>query len=487
MGVVAMPPSAASIAAAQGDVGLLEAVLISADAASLTELDSAVGATPLHIAARRGHCAAAAWLLEHGASLSVRDRDGGTPLAAAIASEDLPTVRTVLAAAVAQGSTAEIDAADDSGLTALHEAAGLPNLQIVELLLDAAADPNVTSSDGCTALMLCAAAQRQHGVAAARCCIALLDAGVDPHKSTETGQTALSLALRARSWAAAGVLGAATASSGSVDSAVHAGRAPLHNAAFIGDAEAVAFLLQRRASPELQDPTGRTALHAAASYGSVASAAALLAAGRGLEVLVDDDGNAVLDLAAIVDVAGATALHAAAIGGHAEVIELLLARGGGNTLALRKDHAGQTAAMVAQVMAASADPAAHACLNALGVGSNSIADNQRAPGGGVNAGDTSGGTTEIRKASSSPAARHARAMLQNVLVEESAFLRGKLRALRLQAAQPTDATVERSSAAESPEESRSLVSPTPAQIGAFMRKLTARLTHFVGQLSPEMR
>ena len=486
MCVVAMPPSAASIAAAQGDVPLLEAVLTSADAASLTQLDAAVGATPLHIAARRGHCAGVAWLLEHGASLSARDRDGGTPLAAAVASEDMPTVRAVLAAAVAQGALPEIDAADDSGLTALHEAAGLPSPQIVELLLDAAADPNATSSDGCTALMLCAAAQRQHGVAAAQCCIALLDAGVDPHKSTETGQTALSLALRARSWAAAGVLGAATASSGSVDSAVHAGRAPLHNAAFIGDAEAVAFLLQRRAAPELQDPTGRTALHAAASYGSVASVSALLAAVSGLEALVDD-GNAGVDLAAIVDVAGATALHTAAIGGHAEVIELLLVRGGGDTLASRKDHAGQTAAMVAQVMAASADPAAHACLNALGVRSDSTAEDQRAAGGAVNAGDTGCATNEVQNASSAPTSGHARAMLQTVLVEESAFLRGKLRALRLQAAQPTNATCEGSSAAESPEESKPLLSPTPAQIGAFLRKLTARLTHFVGQLSLEMR
>ena len=492
------PPSAASIAAAQGDVASLEGVLAEATAAddgvctALTQLDPAVGATPLHLAARRGHCAAAVWLLEHGASPSVRDRDGGTPLAAAVASEDMPTVQAVLAAAVAQGGAAEVNAADGSGLTALHEAAGLPNLALVEVLLDAAADPNTVSSDGCTALMLCAAAQRQRGVAAARCCLALLKAGADPRKSTDTGQTALSLALRARSWAAAGVLGAASGvdnqqdqrGPATVDSALHAGRAPLHNAAFIGDAEAVAFLLQRGASPELQDPTGRTALHAAASYGSVASVSSLLVAASGDETPSADKHGA-LRLAAVEDVGGATALHAAALGGHAEVIELLLAQGGSDTLAARKDHTGQTAAMLAQVMAANADPAAHTSLKALGVAVCGIADHQSDGGGIIDVGDVGAGTADAKNVSSTATAGPARAMMQNVIVEELAFLRGKLRAVRLEAARTSDATAGASN--ESSGQSEAPISPTPAQIGAFLRKLTARLTRFVGQLSPELR
>ena len=78
-------------------------------------------------------------------------------------------------------------------------------------------------------------------------------------------------------------------------------------------------------------------------------------------------------------------------------------------------------------------------------------------------------------------------MMQNVIVEEVAFLRGKLRAVRLEAAQPTGATAVAANCAQSPGQSDSPINPTPAQIGAFLRKLTTRLTRFVGQLSPELR
>ena len=58
-----MPPSAATIASAQGDLPSLEA-LAEQGSALLLEVDAAVGATPLHVAARRGQHAAAAWLVE---------------------------------------------------------------------------------------------------------------------------------------------------------------------------------------------------------------------------------------------------------------------------------------------------------------------------------------------------------------------------------------------------------------------------------------
>ena len=142
-----MPPSAATIAAAQGDLPSLEA-LAEQGSALLLEVDAAVGATPLHVAARRGQHAAAAWLIEvrrmsraasvpcqltcavtrcvrqHGASVGAVDASGANPLACAVASEDLPTFRAVLAGAI----TAAVTATDSEGLTALHEAAGLPHL-----------------------------------------------------------------------------------------------------------------------------------------------------------------------------------------------------------------------------------------------------------------------------------------------------------------------------------------------------------------------
>ena len=367
----AMPPCAATIAAAQDDVAALSALLeqerAEADAAdavpggsSLLEVDAAVGATPLHIAARRGHCAAVTWLLEHKASLTATDRDGATPLAMAVASEDIPTAAAVLAAVKSwdEGSSA-VDAADTEGMTPLHDAAGLPHAALVKLLLGAQANPNAASANGVTPLVMCAAAERQMGSGAARCCSALLAAGADPAVAVG-GQTPLVLALRARSWAAAGVLGAAAAApdggANNVDSVVLAGRTPLHNAAFIGDAEAVSYLLEKGAQPGLQDDAGRTALHAAASYGSAPTVMALLtaaAAGR-------------KKLASVPDSAGGTALHDAALGGHVAVIQLLLTEeNGGAELAGVEDKRGQTAEALARTMAASEDPAAAAALAAL--------------------------------------------------------------------------------------------------------------------------
>ena len=486
-----MPPCAATIAAAQDDVAALSALLeqerAEADAAdavpggsSLLEVDAAVGATPLHIAARRGHCAAVTWLLEHKASLTATDRDGATPLAMAVASEDIPTAAAVLAAVKSwdEGSSA-VDAADTEGMTPLHDAAGLPHAALVKLLLGAQANPNAASANGVTPLVMCAAAERQMGSGAARCCSALLAAGADPAVAVG-GQTPLVLALRARSWAAAGVLGAAAAApdggANNVDSVVLAGRTPLHNAAFIGDAEAVSYLLEKGAQPGLQDDAGRTALHAAASYGSAPTVMALLtaaAAGR-------------KKLASVPDSAGGTALHDAALGGHVAVIQLLLTEeNGGAELAGVEDKRGQTAEALARTMAASEDPAAAAALAAL----TGTAPAGVAGGGGGGGGDTADGQ------------RLGRGMLRNVLVEERTFLQGKLRALRLQQQQQQQHQHEHPGAEQAeqaePEPAPSAASvnsapapaagPTPAQIAGFLTKLTRRLTPLIGAVSPALR
>ena len=69
-------------------------------------------------------CAVTRCVRQHGASVAAVDANGANPLACAVASEDLPTFRAVLAGA----STAAVAAPDSEGLTALHEAAGLPHL-----------------------------------------------------------------------------------------------------------------------------------------------------------------------------------------------------------------------------------------------------------------------------------------------------------------------------------------------------------------------
>ena len=315
---------------------------------------------------------------------------------------------------------------------------------MVELLLAASAQPDTRSNDGCTPLHLCAA-QRQQGSVGARCCAALLDAGADARSQAPGGQTALSLALRSRAWAAAGVLGAAAPphDPAGVDSAVSAGRTPLHNAAFIGDSDAVSFLLERRADPGSKDGAGRTALHAAAAYGSTQTVVHLLRAPQG--------GGAAL--AGVADANGATALHAAAQSGQAEVIRLLLGQDGVDEGA--RDRSGRSPADCAREMAASGDPAAADALSALaGLEPQPQPEPKLQPQPKPEPAGPAAGGVEV---------------LRVVLVEETAFLQGKQRLLRLQAVDGQPAA------------------PAPAHIAGFLARLCSRLSPCVGSLSARQR
>ncbi|KAJ1471023.1 ankyrin repeat-containing domain protein, partial [Baffinella frigidus] len=73
--------------------------------------------TPLQAAASRGHSLTALLLLEHGASLAAKAKDGGTALVFACLGAH-PEVASLL---LAKG--AEATAEDDRGRTALHAAA----------------------------------------------------------------------------------------------------------------------------------------------------------------------------------------------------------------------------------------------------------------------------------------------------------------------------------------------------------------------------
>jgi ankyrin repeat protein len=102
--------------------------------------------TPLHLAAEQGNTDVAKLLIERGADVNARDIAGATPLGWA-ALRGHKNIATFL---IARGAI--VNARALSGKTPLHLAAAAGNKELVLLLLSHGADPNIKNSDGQTPL-----------------------------------------------------------------------------------------------------------------------------------------------------------------------------------------------------------------------------------------------------------------------------------------------------------------------------------------------
>lgn len=150
-------------------------LLLEKDPAQAT-VNSSVGLTPLHFAARKGSFEMAQLLIQHGADVNAADNDGNTPLLEAAhggpwkpeADQSLITllvdngadVSFHTAAAIGRADLLELGARnepdlnrlDAAGSTALYHAAHNNHLTCVEWLLEAGADANHPCDDGQTPL-----------------------------------------------------------------------------------------------------------------------------------------------------------------------------------------------------------------------------------------------------------------------------------------------------------------------------------------------
>ena len=109
------------------------------------------GDTALHLACLYGHQTCVERLLIQGASPNVRDSDGSTPLHDASAGGHLEIVRLVLAAAAALGDEALVEcvnAQDGDGECPLHLSARGDHVEVVRQLLAAGAKADVKSEAG---------------------------------------------------------------------------------------------------------------------------------------------------------------------------------------------------------------------------------------------------------------------------------------------------------------------------------------------------
>ena len=179
--------------------------------------------------------------------------------------QDRDAVRTLLA------QSADVDAPQPDGATALHWAAHWNDLDTATMLIAAGANVNSVNELGVTPLSLSALN------ASSTMADALLRAGADPNAGRPGGETVLMAGARTGN---AELVRALLAAGADVQASAHfQGQTPLMWAASEGHAHVVQVLLEAGADVHARSKHGTTALLLAARHGAVDTARVLLGAG----------------------------------------------------------------------------------------------------------------------------------------------------------------------------------------------------------------
>uniref|UniRef100_A0A3B4E6Z2 Ankyrin 1, erythrocytic a n=1 Tax=Pygocentrus nattereri TaxID=42514 RepID=A0A3B4E6Z2_PYGNA len=286
--------------------------------------------TPLHCAARNGHVRIIEILLEQGAPIQAKTKNGLSPIHMAAQGDHMDCVRQLLQ------YNAEIDDITLDHLTPLHVAAHCGHHRMAKVLLDKGAKPNTRALNGFTPLHI--ACKKNHirvmdlllkhsasleavtesGLTPLHVASfmghlnivkILLQKGASPNASNVKVETPLHMASRAGHCEVAEFL---LQNAAPVDAKAKDDQTPLHCAARMGHKELVKLLLEHKANPNSTTTAGHTPLHIAAREGHTQTARILL------------DMNAQQTK---MTKKGFTPLHVAAKYGKVDVAELLLERG----------------------------------------------------------------------------------------------------------------------------------------------------------------
>jgi ankyrin repeat protein len=208
------------------------------------------GTTALHWAVQRDNDTVVKLLIDKGANVNLQDESGATALWVAVKNGNADMVSTLLSAGV--DPNIEIE----SGETPLMTAAEIGNLEITHALLDANANVHAKESEAGQTALMWAVAEGHNDVAEA-----LIDKGASIHDKTDAGFTALHFA------SLNGSLNS-TQKLVSMDAEVNAmsedEMSPLLLAAAGGHDELARYLLAQGANPHERDFRGYTPLHYAA-------------------------------------------------------------------------------------------------------------------------------------------------------------------------------------------------------------------------------
>jgi len=275
------------IAASRGLLSNVELLL--ANGATIDAADPD-GRTPLFFAAFQGYHEVVAHLCVKGAVFDTKSKYGYTPLAIAARSGHIDTMRTLLTQ-----PDINADSKDYRGWTALLEAAVGNHVKCLQILIGAGASIALTNQDGSTALDV--ATDYGHVD-----CVSLL-AEVD----TSTDRAVIIAARR-------------------------------------GNAACLRVLLEAKASPNVRDDGGRSALMLASAYGYSECSRLLLGAGSNVCQL-DKQGN--------------SAVYYACNQRSIDCLQLLLDRGGDPN---KQNNNGKTPLMIT---ATSGSPEAISCAKLL--------------------------------------------------------------------------------------------------------------------------
>ncbi|KAL4118454.1 hypothetical protein PRIC2_010779 [Phytophthora ramorum] len=274
-------------------------------ARELLEAPRNEGWTLLNVAADSGDLDMVVFLTEHGAALNTKNDNGYSPLHSAVAKSHGDVVKHFLSI------EADVDTLNTIGVTPPGTAARWGLAEMAELLLDAGADLHAVNHNWCTPLLTAVTHGHEEVVKL------LLERGADLEDRTNEGWTPLLVAAE-RGYSA--LIKLLVGRGASINSEAHDGKTGLSVATRQGEVETCRILIKLLADRDelnivnVPDIDGRTALHYAASKGSLELVELLVQHGAAVNA-ADYHGDTPTNLAIMechVDIFDYLATHGAA-------------------------------------------------------------------------------------------------------------------------------------------------------------------------------